>query len=71
MSAKNAGVTSSRIKFCDLKCEYASFPKEDALDGSNSCRSFVALWCDLLGQYVVKNAPCPAKFGRRRPKAQF
>jgi hypothetical protein len=29
MSGKNAGVTSSKIKFCDLKCEHASFPKEE------------------------------------------
>jgi len=71
MDKSNAGVISSKIKFCDLRCEYASFPKEDNLDGSNSCRTFVALWCDLLNQYVTKNAPCAAQFGSRRPKTGF
>jgi hypothetical protein len=68
---KNAGVTSSKIKFCDLKCEHASFPQEDGIDGSKSCRTFAALWCDLLKQYVTKNAPCCAQFGKRRPKTGF
>jgi hypothetical protein len=71
MSDKNAGVTSSKILFCDLKCEHASFPKEEGIDGSKSCRTFVALWCDILEQYVTKNAPCIARFGKRRPKAGF
>lgn len=71
MSDKNAGVTNSKIKFCDLKCEYASFPKEDSLDGSNSCRTFAALWCEQLNQHVTKNAPCAVQFGTRRPKTGF
>ena len=71
MSVENAGVTSSKIKFCDLKCEHASFPKEDGIDGSKSCRTFAALYCDLVDQYVAKNAPCVAKFGKRRPKTGF
>jgi len=71
MTEKNAGVSSSRIKFCDLKCEHASFPKEDGLDGSHSCRTFSALWCDLLKRHVTKNAPCEAQFGSRRPKTGF
>ncbi len=71
MSDKNAGVTTSKIKFCDLRCEHASFPKEDGLDGSQSCRTFTALWCDVLKQYVTKNAPCVVEFGKRRPKTGF
>ncbi|MDZ7263244.1 MAG: hypothetical protein ONB16_01575 [candidate division KSB1 bacterium] len=67
----NAGVTSSRIKFCDLKCEHASFPHETGVDGSQSCRTFAALWCKLLEHYVTKNAPCAAQFGARRPKTGF
>lgn len=67
----NAGVTSSQIKFCDLKCEYASFPKETGVDGSQSCRTFAALWCHFLERYVTKNAPCTAQFGARRPKTGF
>lgn len=71
MSKDNAGVTSSRVKFCDLKCEHASFPAAENLDGSKSCRTFAALWCDILQDYVTKNAPCAIQFGRRRPKTGF
>jgi hypothetical protein len=68
---ENAGVNSSRIKFCDLRCENAEFAKEDALDGSNSCRTFMALWCNQLHKHVAKNAPCEVLFGARRPKTGF
>jgi hypothetical protein len=71
MADENAGVTTSKINFCDLRCERASFPREENLDGSNSCRTFAALWCSLLEQYVTKNAPCAALFGKRRPKTGF
>jgi hypothetical protein len=67
----NAGVTSSKIKFCDLRCEYADFARENALDGSGSCRTFVALWCKKLEKHVTKNAPCEVLFGSRRPKSHF
>ncbi|HNR67580.1 MAG TPA: hypothetical protein PKN04_07540 [bacterium] len=65
----NAGVTTSRIKFCDLRCEHASFPREEHLDGANSCRTFAALYCSLLGEVVSKNSPCAVLFGKRRPKS--
>jgi len=68
---KNAGVTRSNIKFCDLKCEYAEFPRSKAIDGSGSCRTFMALWCVQLEKHVAKNAPCEVLFGARRPKANF
>ena len=55
---ENAGVTSSKIKFCDMRCEFAAFAKEDAIDGSKSCRTFMALWCNKLEKHVTKNAPC-------------
>lgn len=71
MADENAGVTSSRIRFCDLRCDQASFPGEENLDGSKSCRTFAALWCNLLKQYVTKNAPCAAQFGKRRPRTGF
>jgi hypothetical protein len=29
------------------------------------------LWCSLLEQHVTKNAPCAARFGKRRPKTGF
>jgi len=67
----NAGVTSSNILFCDMRCEHASFPKEEGIDGSESCRTFAALWCDLVQEYVTKNAPCRARFGKRRPKSTW
>lgn len=69
--SKNAGVTTSRIKFCDLRCEYASFPKEENIDGAKSCRTFAALWCSQLESLVTKNAPCAVVFGKRRPKANL
>ena len=69
--ADNAGVISSKIKFCDLRCEHASFPREDNIDGANSCRTFAALYCDILKTYVTKNAPCAVQFGKRRPKTGF
>ena len=61
----NAGVTSSRIRFCDLRCEHADFAKTDALDGS--CCTWQSIWCKKLDRHVTKNAPCEARFGRRRP----
>lgn len=71
MADENAGVTTSKIKFCDIRCEHAAFPNDAAIDGSRSCRTFVALWCRSLNQYVTKNAPCAVQFGQRRPKADF
>jgi hypothetical protein len=68
---ENAGVSSSKIKFCDLKCEHADFARDNALDGSGSCRTFLALWCNKLEKYVTKNAPCEVLFGMRRPKSKF
>ncbi|MGQ9559021.1 MAG: hypothetical protein ACUVWA_00775 [Candidatus Oleimicrobiaceae bacterium] len=67
----NAGVTTAGIKFCDLRCKFASFPKEEAVDGARSCRTFAALWCAQLQALVPKNAPCAVQFGRRRPKANL
>lgn len=71
MDEKNAGVTTAKIKFCDLRCEYASFPRQEHLDGANSCRTFAALYCKALEQIVAKNAPCAMQFGQRRPKPNF
>lgn len=68
---QNAGVTTSRIRFCDMRCEKADFAKEDALDGSNSCRTFQTLWCEALQKHVTKNAPCEVEFGKRRPTTAF
>lgn len=68
---ENAGVTDSTIKFCDLRCEFATFAPQDAVDGSGSCRTFAALWCKRLNCLVTKNAPCAALYGQRRPKSNL
>lgn len=67
----NAGVSSSRIKFCDMRCPQAQFPREEGIDGSRTCRTFLAIWCQQLQKYVTKNAPCEVEFGARRPKSVF
>lgn len=69
--SENAGVNSSKIKFCDMHCEFAEFPKEKAIDGSGTCQTFMALWCKKLEKYVTKSAPCAVEFGSRRPKTTF
>ncbi|HQP51800.1 MAG TPA: hypothetical protein PLA06_06445 [Syntrophorhabdaceae bacterium] len=42
-------------------CEYAEHPKETAVDGSGSCRTFVAIYCNLKKSLVHKNMPCGLK----------
>ncbi len=59
------------MDFCDLECKYASFPKEDAVDGSGSCRTFVALYCKKKKSYVHKNLPCPDKVARNNPPEDY
>jgi len=49
------------MDFCDLSCEYASMPKETGVDGAGSCRTFVALRCELKKTLVHKNMPCSQK----------
>ena len=46
------------MKWCDLSCEYASFPKVQAVDGAGSCRTFAALYCARLARLVHKHGPC-------------
>jgi hypothetical protein len=42
-------------------CKYAEHPKETAVDGAGSCRTFVALYCNLKKSLVHKNMPCTLK----------
>jgi hypothetical protein len=49
------------VEFCDLDCKYASFPKSEAVDGSGSCRTFIALYCRKKKSLVHKNLPCGDK----------
>ena len=65
MAKDNAGIKTCKIKWCDMKCEYAEFAKMEAMDGS--CRTFQSLWCKKLKKHVTKNSPCEASFGKRRP----
>ncbi|MFH1958174.1 MAG: hypothetical protein ABIJ15_06830 [bacterium] len=67
----NAGVKTSRIKWCDPACPYAAWPDSDAVDGSRTCRTFIALYCKKLKKLVTKNSPCSVKFGSRRPKSNW
>jgi hypothetical protein len=49
------------MDFCDLTCRHAEWPKQEALDGSGSCRTFQALFCKKKRRTVQKNAPCMEK----------
>jgi hypothetical protein len=53
------------MEFCDLECKYAKFPKSDAVDGSRSCRTFIALYCRLKKTLVHKNLPCKDKVNKK------
>ncbi len=46
------------MKFCDLKCIYASSAKEE-MDGARSCMTFTAIYCGLHERHVMKAQPCP------------
>jgi len=49
------------FNFCDLMCEYAQIPQKEGLDGSGSCRTFIAIYCNLKKTFVQKNMPCHQK----------
>ncbi|MDI6794066.1 MAG: hypothetical protein QME81_14595 [bacterium] len=51
---------SPKPKFCDLTCEYAEWPKDKAMDGAGSCRTFQALHCRKIKRIVHKNGLCQA-----------
>ena len=51
--------------FCDLACGYAEMPKVTGIDGSGSCRTFVAIFCRRKRALVHKNHPC----GKKIPKS--
>lgn len=46
-------------KYCDLSCEYADFPDDDALAGD--CHRAQVLYCRKLGRLAHKNNPCLEK----------
>jgi hypothetical protein len=49
------------MEFCDLQCRYAQWPEDEAVDGSESCRTFQAVFCTKKARLVPKNAPCLEK----------
>jgi hypothetical protein len=55
---------ASLLNFCDMMCTYAQMPKDTAVDGAGSCRTFVALYCDIKKSLVHKNMPCKQKVMR-------
>ncbi len=67
----NAGVDTSKIKWCDLTCSYAAWPDTTDVDGAMTCRTFIALDYKKLKKLVTKNSPCSVKFGARRPKSNW
>lgn len=66
---KRAGTGSALFDFCDLTCEYAEIPKETGIDGSGSCRTFIALYCKRKKTLVHKNHPCSKKIPKQKHTA--
>jgi hypothetical protein len=59
------------MRWCDLTCKEASFPKSEAVDGAGSCRTFVALHCAALDRLVAKNSPCACEAqGKAKPRGK-
>jgi hypothetical protein len=58
------------MEFCDLNCEFADWPKGDSLDGSGSCYTFQAIYCEKKERHVQKNMPCPEKKKKKRAQSK-
>ncbi|OPX95540.1 MAG: hypothetical protein A4E62_01006 [Syntrophorhabdus sp. PtaU1.Bin002] len=56
------------LNFCDLLCKYAQMPKDTGVDGSQSCRTFIALYCTRRKSLVHKNMPCKEKVLRTKAR---
>jgi hypothetical protein len=54
-------MTGNLFNYCDLLCKYAEVPKEEGIDGSGSCHTFIALYCTKKKSLVHKNLPCKDK----------
>jgi hypothetical protein len=59
-------MTRGIFNFCDLLCKYAETPKVEGIDGSGSCRTFIALYCIKRKSLVHKNMPCKDKVLKTR-----
>ena len=44
------------VHWCDLDCQYASFPEKENLDGA--CHTFIALYCRKHNRLVQKSGLC-------------
>lgn len=44
--------------WCDMECPEAAWPDDEGLDGSGSCRTFLAVYCRKHQQLNKKNALC-------------
>ncbi|MHB8110192.1 MAG: hypothetical protein ACYDHW_09180 [Syntrophorhabdaceae bacterium] len=65
----HGGAMNNLLDFCDLSCKYAAMPKQSGIDGSGSCRTFVAIQCGLKKMLVHKNMPCKDKIlGKAKKK---
>jgi len=47
-----------KTRFCDLKCKYADFPKDENTSGAKVCRTFDTLYCKKKKTHVLKNLLC-------------
>lgn len=56
--------------YCDLMCRHAEISRDYGVDGSGSCRTFIALYCQEKKTLVSKNAPCKEKVERDTFKAE-
>ena len=54
------------MEFCDLNCQYATWPEKEALDGAGSCRVFQAMYCTKKERHVHKNMPCHEEKKRKK-----
>jgi hypothetical protein len=70
LSGREVTTMAGFLDFCDLMCRHAEMPKDDAVDGSGSCRTFVAVYCTLKQSLVHKNMPCREKTPRGDEKGQ-
>jgi hypothetical protein len=59
-------MTGNLFNFCDLLCKYAETPKEEGIDGSGSCHTFIALYCTKKKSLVHKNMLCKDKVLKNR-----
>ncbi len=65
LCAMKKRATDKGVGYCDLMCRYAEVPKGAALDGSGSCRTFIAMYCTRRNSLVPKNLPCKEKQVRK------